>query len=121
MKTIYTLFALLLLTGCAAGPKPLYYWGNFPDQTYLMYSAPAKATASQQIEKLQADIQKAKAAQLGVPPGLYAHLGLMYLNEGNVQKSEEYFNLERQVYPESTTLINRMLGDKNKLDQGVLK
>ena len=44
-----------------------------------------------------------------MPPGLYAHLGLLNLNLNNGQRAVEYFELERQVYPESTVLMDRLL------------
>lgn len=97
------------LVGCVSAPKPLYSWGSYTQQTYLMYNAPEKATPSAQIIKLEAEIEKAKGKGLAVPPGLYAHLGLLYLQTENSQKAIEYFQLERQVYPESTALMDRLL------------
>ena len=44
-----------------------------------------------------------------MPPGLYAHLGLLNLNLNNGPRAVEYFELERQVYPESTVLMDRLL------------
>ncbi|EPF91795.1 hypothetical protein GCM10025882_11020 [Acinetobacter gyllenbergii] len=101
------------LVGCAAGPQPLYSWGSYTQQTYLMYNQPEKATPSAQIIKLEAEIEKAKAKNLAVPPGLYAHLGWLSLQVNNAQKAVEYFQLERQVYPESTVLMNRLLQKMN--------
>lgn len=99
----------LLLVGCASAPKGLYAWGAFPQQTYLMYSAPEKAQPSQQILILEEDIVKAKAKSSAVPPGLYSHLGLLYLMENNTDRALQNFNLEKQVYPESTVLMNRFI------------
>lgn len=110
MKKIITFCLIGLgLVGCVSAPKPLYSWGSYTQQTYLMYNAPEKATPSAQIIKLEAEIEKAKGKGLAVPPGLYAHLGLLYLQTENSQKAIEYFQLERQVYPESTVLMDRLL------------
>ena len=114
MKKIVLSSVLALgLVGCATGPQSLYNWGSYPHQTYLMYTAPEKATPSAQITTLEAEIQKTKGKGLAVPPGLYAHLGLLYLQENNSQKAIEYFQLERQVYPESTVLMDRLLQKMN--------
>ncbi|USA45898.1 DUF4810 domain-containing protein [Acinetobacter sp. C26M] len=108
-KILLTSLITIGLVGCAAGPQPLYSWGSYTQQTYLMYNAPEKAMPNAQITKLEAEIEKAKGKNLAVPPGLYAHLGLLYLQENNAQKATEYFQLERQVYPESTVLMDRLL------------
>ncbi|MCH7314803.1 DUF4810 domain-containing protein [Acinetobacter sp. ANC 3882] len=114
MKNIvYTSLISIGLVGCAAGPQPLYSWGSYTQQTYLMYNASEKATPNAQMIKLEAEIEKAKAKNLAVPPGLYAHLGLLSLQQNNAQKAVEYFQLERQVYPESTVLMDRLLQKMN--------
>lgn len=112
-KILFTSLIAIGLVGCAAGPQPLYSWGSYTQQTYLMYNQPEKATPSAQIIKLEAEIEKAKAKNLAVPPGLYAHLGLLSLQVNNAQKAAEYFQLERQVYPESTVLMDRLLRKMN--------
>ncbi len=121
MKNI-SLFLLggLALAGCVSQPSALYNWGSYPEQSYLMYSQPQKAVPSAQIQKLEAEIEKSKAKNLAVPPGLYAHLGLMYSEQGNMNKAIEYFQLERQVYPESTILMDRLL-KKLGANQGAAK
>ena len=52
----------LLLTGCAAHREPLYTWGHYEGQIYTSYSEPGKLSAEQQIEELEQDYQKARAA-----------------------------------------------------------
>lgn len=101
------------LTGCVSQPKSLYNWGSYQTQLYTMYSKPDKAGPQQQIAALEKDIQKTKAASQAVPPGLYAHLGYEYSLTGNNQKAREYLELEKQVYPESTVYIDRLLQRMN--------
>lgn len=99
----------LTLIGCASAPAPLYSWGSYPQQSYLSLSVPDKAQPMTQIGELEKDIEKAKAKNAAVPPGLYAHLGWLNLNVHNAVRAAEYFELERQVYPESTVLMDRLL------------
>lgn len=101
--------ATLSLVGCASAPQALYSWGEYPQQSYLLLSLPEKTSPQEQILKLEKDVEKAKAKNLAVPPGVYAHLGLMNLNAQNATRAAEYFELERQVYPESTVLMDRLL------------
>ena len=112
MKNLFLLVSAILslsLVGCASAPKPLYSWGQFPQQTYLSLSLPEKALPQDQIIKLEKDIEKSKAQNNAIPPGLYAHLGLLYLNTNDFSRATEYFGLERQIYPESTVLMDRLL------------
>ena len=118
MKNIVLFGGLLLaLVGCTTAPKSMYYWGNYPNDSYLMYAAPAKAEPSKQVDDLEQDIQKARAKGLAIPPGLYAHLGLMYMELNNTAKAEQYFLLESQHFPESATFINYLLKDKTQTTQ----
>lgn len=112
MKSIILILGIITsfsLVGCASGPKSLYSWGEYPQQTYLMLSVPEKTSPQEQILKLEKGIEKAKAKNAAVPPGLYAHLGLLNLNINNGPRAVEYFELERQIYPESTVLMDRLL------------
>lgn len=112
MKNIFLLLGTVMslsLVGCASAPQSLYSWGVYPQQTYLLLSVPEKTSPQEQIAKLEKDIEKAKAKNEAVPPGLYAHLGLLNLNLNNGPRAIEYFELERQVYPESTILMDRLL------------
>lgn len=125
MKPIFFSFTLLLamvMGGCASQQPAtgMYAWGSFPQQNYLMYTQPGKATPSQQIKELEALIEKSKATQLAVPPGLYSHLGLMYLMNQQMDQANHYFSLERQVYPESAVLMDRFL-QKTNVQTGLSK
>jgi hypothetical protein len=115
MKKIFFLGYLFMgLVGCSSAPTSMYYWGNYPNDSYLMYAAPDQAEPSKQIEHLEQDIAKARAKGLLVPPGLYAHLALMYLELNHSAQAEQYFLLEKQHFPESATLINYLLADKTQ-------
>ena len=109
-KTVLALIALsLVLVGCGGGATSLYRWGEFPQQTYNYMSERSKVSPLEQIARLEKDIEKSKAENRAVPPGLYAHLGLLNLDIQNAQQAAMYFQLEKQVYPESTVLMNRLL------------
>ncbi|MDY6481025.1 DUF4810 domain-containing protein [Acinetobacter faecalis] len=109
-KTVLALIALsLVLVGCGGGETSLYRWGEFPQQTYNYMSERSKVSPLEQIARLEKDIEKSKAENRAVPPGLYGHLGLLNLDVQNSQRAAMYFQLEKQVYPESTVLMNRLL------------
>ena len=54
-------------------------------------------------------INESKKREIRVPPGVYAELGYIYLNENNISKSKQYIELEIKTYPESKYFMNQIL------------
>jgi len=95
--------------GCVTPPEEHYYWGNYEALLLTMYVEPGAADPFTQIEQLTVDIQQAENTGKRVPPGLYAHLGMMYALNGNASQAEAAFHKERDFFPESEVLINGMM------------
>lgn len=114
------IFAVLLMTssvllgGCATQDTSLYYWGSYEAMVYEMYVEPGNAPAALQIAKLEEDIQKSDALGKKVPPGLYAHLGMMYAAEGKAGLAQEALLKEKAMYPEATTLVDTLLKNQKQ-------
>jgi hypothetical protein len=102
-----SLLAGVLAVGC--GPGPLYYWGHYEPLVYEMYASPGKALPAEQIDELSADIATAQSKGRPVPPGVHAHLGYMYLQQGNAMAAREQFEIEKSLFPESTVFMDRLL------------
>ncbi|CAG9001140.1 MAG: hypothetical protein CENE_03157 [Candidatus Celerinatantimonas neptuna] len=100
---------LLLLSGCASKPKPVFYWGDYETLIYQMYMKPGSADPATQISKLTVDIQKAHAKGLPIAPGIHAHLGYMYILDGKPALAREEFLKEKQLYPESASFIDGII------------
>ena len=111
MKRLYKPLSLVLLTlmllGC--NTTSTYHWGNYEELLYSMYVKPGEAPPALQIQKLSNDIEQANNLDKPVPPGVYAHLGYMYAIEGNASASNQAFESELAMYPESKVLIEGML------------
>ncbi|CAD7286704.1 hypothetical protein LMG7974_00042 [Campylobacter majalis] len=107
-------FFLILITGCGTSQsRSIYYWdGAYTKATYKYLSQ--DYDASEQMAQLEQTIQKAYEKGAKVPPGLYAHLGLLYSNAGNLTQANAYFEKEVREYPESREFIAFLLSDKNK-------
>ena len=103
----------LLLCGCQTA-RPLYYWGNYETVLYQSYAAPGKHTPAEHIDKLKADIEKAAATNQKVPPGLHAHLGLLYYQTGQTDLALKEFETEKALFPESTAFIDGLLKQQQK-------
>ena len=107
------LFAILL-AGCgnAGGPRSLYYWdGTYSSSLYSYLNEDGDAT--EQISRLENLVQTSTQRGYKVAPGLYAHLGLLYLNNGNLGVANANFDKEVENFPESREFINFIKGSKN--------
>ena len=106
--------AALLLSGCADdSPRQLYYWdGAYTSSVYEYLSEEGDAGA--QIAALEESLQKAYQRAAKVPPGLHAHLGLLYLSQGNGAKFKAYVEKEAELYPESRDYAMFLLNQNGK-------
>lgn len=106
--------AAMLLSGCADdSPRQLYYWdGAYTGSVYEYLSEEGDAGA--QIAALEESLQKAYQRAAKVPPGLYAHLGLLYLSQGNGAKFKAYVEKEAELYPESRDYAMFLLNQNGK-------
>lgn len=102
--------AAVFISGCAQTAKqPLYRWGSYEPLIYKMYIEPGKAEPGEQVTTLSADIAKTTAEGKRVPPGVHAHLGYMYFNQGLENQARAEFVTERELYPESRVFVDRMI------------
>jgi hypothetical protein len=97
-----------VLTGCAAGPKPMYSWESFPSQQYETLQR-SGAKADEQIRALQAHVEKARAGGEALPPGLRAHLGMLLLDAGQAEDARRLWQAEKAAFPESAAYMDRLL------------
>ena len=111
--TCLALFALLL-AGCNQPdtPRSLYYWdGTYNNALYTYLNE--GGDANEQISHLENLVQTSIKKGYKVAPGLYAHLGLLYLNNGNLGVANVNFDKEVQNFPESRGFINFIKGSRN--------
>lgn len=97
--------AAVIFCGCGGGSRDrIYYWdGSYTDSTYQYLKQ--EGDVGEQIEALEKSIQKAYEKGRRVPPGLYSHLGLLYLSAGNGVRARENFEKEAQAFPESKPFL----------------
>lgn len=101
------LLAVGMLSGCMSGSKPIYSWDNYQATVYEYYKM--DIGAEEQIAALKEDIEKAKANGLPVPPGLHAHLGMLYVNSGHPELAAAEFSEEKVLFPESAPFMDFLL------------
>jgi hypothetical protein len=115
MKSKTTLLSALgiavLLIGCAAPPNQLYQWESYQAQVYDYFKDGNKEA---QIAALERDLEKMRAKGSVAPPGMHAHLGMLYLAAGNDSKGIHELVAEKTQYPESTAYIDLLLTKNQK-------
>lgn len=113
-RRLAPLAALLLLAACAAPPKPLYMWENFPRQQYEVLLRKG-VDVNAQIQAMLAHAEKARAAGAALPPGFRAHLGLLQLQAGAPDQARASWQAEKAAFPESAPYMDQLL---RRLDGG---
>jgi hypothetical protein len=107
-------FTTLFLFGCKT-TDPIYYYGEYPKAVYSYFNV-NDVSVSQQITILEGVVEQAGGNNKPVPPGLHAHLGMLYFEAGNTAQGLTNFEQEKALFPESVAyidfLINNMAGVK---------
>jgi hypothetical protein len=108
------LLCLTVMSGCANQPKTLYYWGDYQNQVHAYLQSTDGGDIQKQVAALEAGIENAKAGGHMLPPGYHAQLGMLYYAEGKPDLAVEQLLLEKAIYPESTSYIDRLLSKFKK-------
>jgi hypothetical protein len=98
------LTAFLMLGGCV---QNRYNWNGYDKGLYEAYKDPNQIVALQ--IKLQETVDALEKEKQVVPPGMYAELGTLYLQDGDVEKAKTYYAKERSAWPESKTLMDVLI------------
>lgn len=108
---------LALLSGCAHQSEPLYHWGDFQTVQYAHFKGEKGPEAGiVALEKIRED---AKAKGRALPPGLQAHLGMLYGLTGRGDLFEQNLRAEKHSFPESSVYLDFLLKQKQGESQKV--
>ena len=108
-KLLFPVVVAALTAACATQTPPLYYWGGYEQQIYAMYSNPGKSSPEEQLAKLEADFEKARAKNLPVPPGYHAQVGFLHFQLGKADQALKSFETEVALFPESKVYMDRLI------------
>ena len=92
------------LTACA--PTTLFEWGNYEPALYAYAQNPERRDVY--VEALEKAIKRGRDRD-AVAPGLLAELGYLHLEAGDTAEALRYFQEERERFPESAVLMNRVI------------
>jgi hypothetical protein len=95
------------LSGCES-TRPLYHYGSYQTNVYEHFKN-EDSSVTEQIAALEKTIHDSNRNQQQVGPGLYAHLGFLYLQSGQRDTGLSYLQKEQQLYPESARFIGFLL------------
>lgn len=114
-KVLLLTFTGVFFAGCveSSTPRNLYYWnGTYTDSMYQYMIE--EGNIYEQIDELEETVEYASQSNQKVPPGLLAHLGLLYSNIGNDDKAQMYLDKEAEIFPESKSYIEFLKSQKMK-------
>lgn len=115
MSLVLPLVTVLLLAACGSAPKPLYYWKDYNATVYERLKND-DGTVGEQIGKMEKYFNEANRKQLAVAPGAHAHMGLLLVDAGQADAAKAQFEMEKQLFPESSIFMDFLL--KNKSNGG---
>ncbi|CAB3662083.1 DUF4810 domain-containing protein [Achromobacter pestifer] len=102
-----------LLSACVQQPKPMYSWQSYQPSVYA-YLKDDGADSTLQIQALEKNIETARAANVELPPGFRAHLGMLYLKMGDGDKAAEQLQGEKVAFPESSPFMDFLMRNVSK-------
>jgi hypothetical protein len=104
IRFLFAIFFMILISGCAS-KQALYSWGPYQDEVYSYLKG---EPPERQVEVLEKHLQESKSSGKRLPPGFYAHLGMLYSKVGRDSQAAEMFQLEQAEFPESTTFMKNL-------------
>lgn len=97
--------ALLQLAGCST----TYEWGAY--EPVVLRPTARTALGRDERARLGAQIVQAREKRRGrtIPPGAQAHVGWLYLQTGEKGEARRWLEAEKQSFPESAGLVDKLL------------
>lgn len=103
----------LLVLGLAAcqSSTSRYAWGAYDASVLAITNGEGTEDLGAQVEGFERAIEVARTSDSLIPPGLHAHLGMLYALRGSLDLAQAAFESERELYPESAVLMDRLIGN----------
>jgi len=108
---------LFISIGCAPQQQSMYYWGDYSGSLYKVHKDPNETNVGEHQALLENIIKESESRNLRVPPGVYAELGYIYSLKKNTNEALNFFNKEKQIYPESTIFMENLIQRTEKLEK----
>ncbi len=109
---ILIMFMAFGVLGC--GPSTKYHWGNYENSLYRYYKNPAEV---EKLAEALAEIIEKGERDGKVPPGIFAEYGYLLFITGNTGEAVAYFEKEKNIWPESSMLMDKMIATTKAADK----
>lgn len=100
----------LAMAASACAPTTLFEWGNYEPALYAYTQNPENRAVYQ--EALEGAIKRGRDRN-AVAPGLLAELGYLHMEAGETAEALRCFQEERERFPESAKLMDRVIAGLN--------
>lgn len=97
----------VLLSACVADSG--YYWGNYSELAYQYKNKPTEQNRARYKAALIGVLDYSASKNHRVPPGIYAELAFLELQDKNRAQAASYLRQEQEIYPESMALTQAWL------------
>ncbi|MDC8829523.1 DUF4810 domain-containing protein [Alteromonas gilva] len=111
IKILLGFAAVFLLTACESTPQRIYYHGDYAASVYHYFKSD-EVTVDEQINALTIIIEKAANSGRPIAPGIHAHLGMLYFEQGDSVNGIAQFEIEKQLFPESVAYMDFLLANQ---------
>ena len=99
------ILGLVFLPGCATY-EALYSWGPYEESSIVISQSPDKK--GEAVENLLVFIQESESNGEALPPGIYAEVGTLMYELGNITRAIEYYKMEYKLWPESRPMLGAL-------------
>ncbi len=104
----------LALAGCKTAPPTMYQWEDYQPQVYQHFKG---ESPEQQIAAMEKGLLEIASRSKNPPPGYHAHLGLLYAMTDKQDLALAQFEIEKKLFPESTTYMDFLLKNTKKSEK----
>lgn len=87
----------------------MYYFGESASALYASKKEPTEENYLKLKESIEDVIEHSEQNGIKVPPGVFANLGYLNLLENNSDMAIKFFKNEKELYPEATGFMDRMI------------
>lgn len=87
----------------------MYEWGDYQNSLYVMWIESGDFDPADHVGILSEQIERTESEQKQVPPGMRAHVAMLYFQAGNAEMARQYLLAEKAAFPESEVFVDGIL------------